>query len=209
MKYSDGRLVSAEKLSREDFDALAAELGVIPGLAQKLGDKPVAAMRIVHEETVVNTVNTKDGTIQTTTTAKPGDAIMTRLNKDGTPKYGATGELDQWCVDAEKLSKLYNKLGQTGEFGDVVGGNNEVLFINLPKGGEIVAPWGGTQHTADGVLQYSLTTGEVYLNEADGFKTFAVERDQISVNPNVSEKIAERRAVEEPPSASVPTPNSF
>lgn len=177
MQIDNGRLTATErKLTKEDFDQLAAELGIVPGLARKLGDKPVAAMQIVHENTSVTTINTQDGSVQATKTAKPGDAIMTRLNKDGSPKYGNTGELDQWVVDSDKLEKLYNKLGQESEFGDVVGGNNEVLFIELPNGGEIVAPWGGSQQISDGVLQYSLTTNEVYLNETDGFKTFAVER---------------------------------
>lgn len=177
MKFENGHLTATEKLTRDNFDQLARDLGVVPGLAQKLGDKPVAAMQIVDVNTPVTTINTKDGSVQATKMAKPGDAIMTRLNKDGTPKYGSTGELDQWVVDADKLDKLYNKLGQKSDFGAVVGGNNEVLFIELPKGGEIVAPWGGTQKTSDGVLQFSLTTNEVYLNEADGFKTFDIKRN--------------------------------
>lgn len=184
MSINDGRLVATDrKLTKEDFDQLASEMGVVPGLAKKLGDKPVAAMQIVDVYTPVITINTQDGTVQAEKMAKPGDAIMTRLNKDGSPKFGSTGELDQWVVDADKLGKLYNKLGQTSPYGDVVGGNNEVLFVHLPKGGEIVAPWGGTQQISEGVLQYSLTTNEVYLNETDGFKTFAVERDVAPIRP--------------------------
>ncbi len=178
MEIKDGRLTATDrKLTKQDFDQIAEQAGVVPGLAKKLGDKPVAAMQIVDVTTPVVTINTEDGSVQAEKTAKPGDAIMTRLNKDASPKFGNTGELDQWVVDADKLEKLYNKLGQSSEFGDTVGGNNEVLFVELPKGGEIVAPWGGTQQIADGVLQYSLTTDEVYLNETDGFRTFAVERD--------------------------------
>lgn len=187
MQFQEGRLVAIEnKLTKQDFDALAQEIGINPGLAQKLGDKPVAAMQIVDVVTPIVTINTQDGSIQAEKTAQPGDAIMTRLNKDGSPKFGNTGELDQWVVDADKLDKLYNKLGQSTEFGDVVGGNNEVLFIELPNGGEIVAPWGGTQQIADGVLQYSITTGEVYLNETDGFKTFEVKRESTPIRPKDS-----------------------
>jgi hypothetical protein len=184
MSINDGRLVTtARKLTKDDFDQIATEMGILPGLAKKLGDKPVAAMQIVDVNTPVVTINTQDGTVQAEKMAKPGDAIMTRLNKDGSPKFGNTGELDQWVVDADKLGKLYNKLGQTSPYGDIVGGNNEVLFVPLPKGGEIVAPWGGSQQISEGFLQYSLTTNEVYLNETDGFKTFAVERDVSPIRP--------------------------
>lgn len=178
MRIENGTLFATERaLTKEDFDQLAKALGVVPGYARKLGDKPLAAMQIVDHATSVRTINTRDGSVQSVNVANPGDAILTRLNKDGTPKYGATGQLDQWVVDADKLDRLHNKLGQQSEFGDVVGGNNEVLFIDLPQGGELIAPWGGTQKTTDGVLQYSLTTDEVYLNEADGFKSFSVERE--------------------------------
>ncbi|GEM_PF-3789396 len=133
-------------------------------------------MNIVDVATPVITINTQDGTVQAEKTAQPGDAIMTRLNKDGTPKFGETGELDQWVVDGEKLERLYNPLGEQNEFGQVVGGNNEVYFVELPNGGIIEAPWGGPQEISAGVLQYSVTTGEVYLNEGDAFEaTFDVK----------------------------------
>lgn len=124
----------------------------------------------------VTTINTKDGSVQATSVAQPGDGIMTRLNKDGTVKLGSTGEPDQWVVKAANLANLYTRLGSTNEYGDVVGAQNFGWFVNLPKGGSIVAPWGGEQHTTDGVLFYSEVTGEVYLNEADGFATFVVEK---------------------------------
>lgn len=179
MKIENGRLTAPEtRLTKEDFEDLAAELGVVPGLAKKLGDKPSAAMQIVDVATPVTTINTKDGSVQAEKMAQPGDAIMTRLNKDGSPKIGATGELDQWVVDARFLKDLYNPLGKQSQWGELVGSNNEVLFIELPNGGVIKDPWGGpgVQQTSDGVLQYSLTTKETYLNEADGFTTFKVER---------------------------------
>lgn len=176
MKIENGRLEAAGvKPTKEDFDAIAAELGVTAGFAVKAGDEPVAAMNIVDVATPVTTINTQDGTVQAEKTAQPGDAIMTRLNKDGTPKFGETGELDQWVVDAAKLERLYNPLGQENEYGQVVGGNNEVYFVELPKGGIIEAPWGGPQEISAGVLQYSVTTGEVYLNEGDAFATFDVK----------------------------------
>lgn len=112
MEIKDGRLTATDrKLTKQDFDQIAEQAGVVPGLAKKLGDKPVAAMQIVDVTTPVVTINTEDGSVQAEKTAKPGDAIMTRLNKDGSPKFGKTGELDQWVVDADKLGKLYNKLG--------------------------------------------------------------------------------------------------
>ncbi len=184
MKLENGRLEAAgEKLTREDFDAVAEELGVTPGFAVKMGDKPVAAMNVVDVATPIVTINTQDGSVQAEKMARPGDAIMTRLNKDGTPKIGETGELDQWVVDADKLEQLYNPLGEENEHGQVVGGNNEVLYIELPAGGEIEAPWGGSQEISEGVLQFSVTTGEVYLNEGDAFEaTFDVKLPSEPVN---------------------------
>lgn len=176
MKIENGRLnAEGVKPSKEDFEAMAKDLGVKAGFAVKVGDQPVAAMNIVDVVTPVTTINT-DGTVQASKTANPGDAIMTRLNKDGTPKFGETGELDQWVVDAEKLERLYNPLGEENEYGQVVGGNNEVHFLDLPNGGIIEAPWGGAQEISSGVLQLSETTGEVYLNEGDAFEaTFIVK----------------------------------
>lgn len=183
MKVENGRLeAEGLKPTKDDFEAIAEELGVKPGFAVKLGDKPVAAMNIVDVVTPVTTINTQDGTVQSEKIAQPGDAIMTRLNKDGSPKFGETGELDQWVVDAEKLEKLYNSLGEENEYGLVVGGNNEVYYVELPEGGIIEAPWGGPQEISNGVLQYSLTTGEVYLNEADSFEsTFDVKTQSVKI----------------------------
>ncbi len=173
----NGRLTATEaKLDKADFVAIASHMGVTPGFARKRGDRPIAAMQIVKETTEVVTINTEDGSVQATKVAQPGDAIMTRLNKDGTVKIGNTGQPDQWVADASNLDRLYNKLGDTCEYGIIVGGNNEVYFIELPNGGEIIAPWGSVQQTSDGVLQYSTTTNEVYLNEADGFKSFIIEK---------------------------------
>ncbi len=176
MEFQNGRLeATGEKLSKGEFDNLAKKLGVDPGSAVKVGDKPVAAMNVVDIVTPITTINTQDGSIQSEKIAQPGDAIMTRLNSDGTPKIGETGELDQWVVDADKLEKLYSPLGDENEYGKVVGGNNEVLFLELLRGGVIEAPWGGSQEISEGFLQYSVTTGEVYLNEKSAFdETFDI-----------------------------------
>ena len=193
MQITNGRLEAKEKLlSKNDFQAIAQELNVEPGLAVKAGDKPVAAMQIVDVTTPVVTINTQDGTVQSEKVAQPGDAIMTRLNQDGSVKLGETGELDQWAVDAELVETLYNDLGEANEYGVVVGGNNEVLYINLPNGGSIVPPWGGEQEISSGVLQYSITTDEVYLNEGDAFdKTFEIKRPVQEVSSESEYKLDE------------------
>jgi hypothetical protein len=149
-------------------------------------------MNIVDVVTPIVTINTQDGTIQSQKTAQPGDAIMTRLNKDGTPKFGETGGLDQWVVDADKIKKLYNTLGAKNEYGEIVGGNNEVYFVELPKGGVVEAPWGGSQKISSGVLQYSKTTQEVYLNEGDAFKsTF-----QVKISPEPKNSLSNKNPPE-------------
>jgi hypothetical protein len=114
--------------------------------------------------------------VQATSTAQPGDGIMTRLNKDGSVKLGATDAPDQWIVKAANLANLYTRLGKDCEYGDIVGAQNFGHFVELPNGGDIEAPWGGRQTTSDGILFLSEVTGEVYLNEADGFATFVVEQ---------------------------------
>lgn len=177
---NNGRLeAEGVKLNKDDFDAIAKTLGVSAGFAVKAGDKPVAAMNVVVEPVKVKTINTQDGSIQTSNIAQPGDAVLTRLNSDGSVKRGATGQLDQWVVNAQNLEKLYTPLGDSNEYGQVVAGNNQVYFIELANGGVIEAPWGGVQNIASGVLQYSVLSGEVYLNETDGFESaFKIIRAQ-------------------------------
>lgn len=179
----NGRLTAtAAELRKEDFFAIAAQMGVTPGYAKKAAGKAVSVMQIVDVATPVKTINTKDGSVQAEKVAQPGDAIMTRLDKDGSVTIGVTDQPDQWAVDGDKLEILFEKTGESNEYGDLVCGKNEGYFIELPNGGEIVPSWGGTQTTSDGIVFYSETTGTVYLNEADSFAgTFVIEKEQAAV----------------------------
>ena len=166
-----GRLEAASiQLTKEDFDAVAETLGVSAGFAVKAGDSVVAAMNVVDTPTEVATINTQDGSVQTENIAQCGDAILTRLNPDGSVKLGITGRLDQWVVSAKNIAKLYTAVGGSNEYGQLVAGNNQVYFIKLANGGILEAPWGGAQEISAGVLQYSVVSNEVYLNETDGFE---------------------------------------
>lgn len=183
--YENGILVAEKPLNASDFEAIAEALGVNPGLAKKKADKATACMRIVQKQESVTTLN-DDGTTQTISIAYRDDAIVTRLDPDGRPIYA-----DQWVVKKDQIEKLYDlfteDLAVDEKLGQKVIAKNEVLFISLQKGGSIEAPWGSVQ-TIKGpcVLQCSIGTGEVYLNEQGPFQqTYNVSIEESdSHNPN-------------------------
>lgn len=193
--YSEGQL------SKEDFLRVAEEQGVQPGFARKTSEYPTALVKVASERTEITTKNTKDGSIQAQSVAEAGDAIATRIDRNGDIELGPSGEPDRWVVPKDKAEKLYAEIPaddphhrlfmdkdykpkhDAAEYGNPVMSQNYGHFIELPNGGDVEPPWGGRQQTSDGVLFYSEVTGEVYLNEADGFKTFSVEKEPSPLGP--------------------------
>ena len=174
MYFEYGQLIANAVLTKKDFDEIAKQLGITPGVAYKKANSCVAA-RIVRAPTTITTVNL-DGSVQSKHKAQQGDYIITRLKDAEFPHINVNGEKDQWVLKPNIVKVLYKSLEYSCAEGTVMQGVNQISFITLPQGGQIIGPWGGGQKIKKGVLVYSMTTDEVYLNDHDGFKSFTVKQ---------------------------------
>ena len=156
------RLTATEKLSAKDFDAIAAELGVTPMRARKIGF--VAARKAIERTTIETRWNGKESTI----TAEPGDWIVTNMSPKRELMRDGDGHLNVYAIRADKFSKLYKRdKGMTDE-GAIFSAISTVEALFFSGGFEILAPWSATQRSDAG---YILKNGdEVYGNAKETFE---------------------------------------
>ncbi|MCB1466080.1 MAG: hypothetical protein KDK08_02750 [Rhizobiaceae bacterium] len=124
---------------------------------QKLAELSIEAVVIADGgEEIVTQQKSSDGStfIETTKTARPGDAIVSR------------DENDVYIIDKDKFTKLY-KIHPDGER---YVSTNTGRAVFLTEDTVIDAPWGEQQHIkAGGVLFKSDIGGDVYGNQAHSF----------------------------------------
>lgn len=164
-----GRLESDERLQREHFRAIAAQLRQSPIRARKTGY--VAARQARQRETVETRWNGKE----TTNTAEPGDWIVTNLSPKQEPLRDRDGSLNTYVIAAGKFLELYEPTEGRNQHGAIYRAKGVVEVLHLPGGFDIIAPWGERQQAPDGYLL--LNGEEVYGNNSE---TFAVTYETLS-----------------------------
>jgi hypothetical protein len=161
------RLKSSEKLTAEDFEAIARSLGTKPRRVLKVG---LAAACMVRK---AMTFETEWGGEKTTSNAVPGDWIVTNLDRHGKPLKDNQGRLNQYVIKADRFPTLYKRIPGETEHGPKFDRDesNEVYSLPFPGGIDILAPWGKRQEVESGYLMRS--GDEVYANDEDSFdKTY-------------------------------------
>ena len=157
------RLIAAEKLSATDFDLIAAELGVKPFLARKIG---FVAARLAKTRTMIETRwNGKESQI----TAEPGDWIVTNMSPKRELMRDSDGHLNVYAIRADKFSKLYARDKGKMIEGEIYRAISTVDAIFFPGGFEIMAPWGEAQRADAGYILKN--EDEVYGNAKETFET--------------------------------------
>jgi hypothetical protein len=156
------RLVSDSKLTVNDFGRIAQELGIVPMRARKIG---LIAARLAEEDTVVETLwNGRE----TRNTAHYGDWIVTNLDQRGVALRDQDGNTNTYVVEADTFADLYERMGQSNDFGEICRSRSTVLAIKFDGGFDILAPWDEGQRASSG---YLLLNGKhVYGNSAEPFE---------------------------------------
>jgi hypothetical protein len=107
------RLVASEKLTPDDFKAIADALGVKPMRARKIG---FVAARIAKTQTEIETRwNGKESSI----TAEPGDWIVTNMSPARDLMRDSEGHLNVYAIRADKFPSLYTRDQGTTDEGDI------------------------------------------------------------------------------------------
>ena len=167
---SSQRFTAHKKMTRDNFDQLAALLGAKPVRARKIGF--IAARQAIALERVETHWNGKE----TTNTAQPGDWVATNLSPDSQPLRDCDGNLNTYVISSARFPELYEPTGTTIDLGQVYRGNAIVLVLRLVDGFDIVAPWGERQQVASGYL--ILNGDEVYGNQTETFEaTYEILND--------------------------------
>ncbi len=156
------RVVSGEKLTKSDFQALAKLLGEEPVHARKIGF--VAARQAKKPEHIETLWDGKE----TENTAQPGEWIVTNLSQMREALRDRNGNLNTYVISAERFPDLYEAEGSTTPFGALYAAKSVVLALRLCGGFDIAAPWGEQQTSADGYLV--LNGDEIYGNQAATFE---------------------------------------
>jgi hypothetical protein len=166
------RLKSDAKLTPEDFDAIAKQLGTKPERARKFG---IVAACMVRDAMTFDTVWASE---KTKSEAVPGDWIVTNFGRDGKPITDRNDQVNQYVIKADRFPQLYKRIAGETEYGPRFQAREEteVYGIRFSGGIDILAPWGERQSVASG---YLLRNGdEVYANEARSFeKTYEIVRE--------------------------------
>lgn len=148
------KLFADSRLTRADFDRIAADRGARPFRARKA--TRVAARRATAVETVV----TRWNGVETTNSASPGDWIVTALDADGALLRDGEAALNMWVVGPDDFAERYAPAPPVAEPGSagvaaqgaLYDGLSVVDAIPLADGFDIVAPWGERQTGGAGYL---------------------------------------------------------
>ena len=155
------RVIAETALDANEFQQIAADLGVVPRRARKTG--LVAARKAVGDEPVETRWNGKETEARATT----GDWIATTLDANLAPLRDDEGHKNVYVIKAARFPELYEPTGQTTPDGAIYRSKGLVEAIRVTGGFEIRAPWGETQRASNGWLL--LNGGEVYGNHRDTF----------------------------------------
>ena len=156
------RLESYAVLTPADFARIAEELGQAPVRARKIGY--VAAREATRREVVETRWNGKE----TTNTARPGDFIVTNLTPERQLLRDDEGQTNVYVIAADKFPALYERTSEKGAHGAIYRAKGTVSALPLPRGFDIVAPWGERQTGASGYLL--LNGEEVYGAGREAFE---------------------------------------
>lgn len=157
------RLVAPARLTPSDFDAIAVALGASPMRARKVA--PVAARRVESEQVVLTHWKGEE----THNTARPGDWIVTSLNRQFLPLRDGANQVNRYVLKPEKFAEIYERAaGENVEHGAHFRPTGVVDALPFPGGFDIEAPWGERQTGTAGYLMRSGT--DVYFNEKVTFE---------------------------------------
>jgi hypothetical protein len=130
---------ASEKLTRNDFDDIARDLGLQARAYWK--NAPVSARQVTAEQKVV----TKWEGELTENTAKPGAWIATNLDPHGRVLRDRKGNPNQYVIQDVRFAELYEKtIGET-EYGAIYCPKTNVDALDIPGSLDIIAPWGERQ----------------------------------------------------------------
>ncbi len=163
------RVIAPEKLTHNEFDRIAFELGTPAVRARKTGH--VAAYQSRQPQHVETRWNGKESEND----ARPGDWIVTALDQDGWALKDDDGGMNVYVVRKDRFPDLYEASDLASPVGRVFRPKGIVSAIRLEGGFLIKAPWGEMQQADDGWLL--LNGSEVYGNHRD---TFAATYEIIS-----------------------------
>jgi hypothetical protein len=156
------RLVANKVLKQSDFKRIAANLGVKPVRASKLG--LIAARKAMRHETVATYWNGKE----TTNTARRGDFIVTSLTRRKTVLRDRRGNANTYVIKSKNFARLYGRTAGENKFGKFFKSKSIVNAVYFSGGFEILAPWGERERAPRG---YLLQNGSaVYGNNAQTFE---------------------------------------
>ena len=160
---TSGAQISADAvLTPDDFRAIAKQAGSQSFVARKSG--LIAARTATATERVDTHWNGKEST----NTAKPGDRVVTSLDKTGKPLIDADGHKNIYVILADKFVALYELANVASPLGSTYRARGTVEAIHFAGGFEIIAPWGETQRAPSGYL--ILNGQDVYGNNAETFE---------------------------------------
>lgn len=155
------RLFCESKLSRDDFAHIAADLGVQPLKARKIGF--IAARRA----TVPTKIETHWVVKETEGIAEPGDWIATNMTPERKLLRDEAGHLNIYVIKADRFDDLYVRDKGANAQGAMYRAISEANALFLAGGFDIMAPW-GKQNASAG---YLLDNGkEVYGNAKETFE---------------------------------------
>ena len=155
------RLVSAEKLTPNDFRTICdhlREYGYTCERARKIG---FAAAKQATAPTVVHTIYNQKETVNE---AKPGDWIVVNMEgsfsrfQPGVHKVDnyliidAAGNKDTYVIAAARFPELYEETEHTSKEGLVYRSKSTVDAVKVPGGFDILAPWGERQRRDAGYI---------------------------------------------------------
>jgi hypothetical protein len=147
------RLTCQEKLSVDDFDAIASQLGVQAKRAERMA---MVAAFMATKEIKVDTIWNGE---TTSNTAKPGDWIVTNMHYKGCILRDDEGRTNQYVVSKDKFPTLYIRAPDLYEikpdtavctddtsiekYGVLFNRREDAIVdcLFLARGLDIVAPW--------------------------------------------------------------------
>lgn len=161
LEKAQPRLICENTLSRDDFARIAADLGVQPLKARKIGF--IAARRAVASIKIETHWNGKE----TEGIAEPGDWIATNMTPQRTLLQDEAGHLNIYIIKPDRFDDLYARDKGANAQGAIYRAISEVRALFLAGGFDIEAPW-GRQNASAG---YLLDNGkEVYGNAKETFE---------------------------------------
>lgn len=160
------RLFTADKLTPKDFDQIVNDLHGYGGGVKRARKITFVAGRKAEKEEIVET---RYNGLETTSTARPGDWIVTNMDINRQIIRDKEGHENTYVIQADRFGDLYSSDTGSSEFGDVFKAKGVVDAVEFPGGFDIVAPWGERQQAACGYLVRN--GNDIYGIHADAYTT--------------------------------------